>query len=135
MPNPHQKVLPFAVHTITAASATDAVLAMTRKWPSLVTQHTVGKWLRLFAWRSSPNFKLKGNTMSKIKLPFQCMVGTESEKITNPFSGQSITLQPEAVAVYDTIMGCQLIGDYKTMQKGLDWFRRHFPEAYMVLLD
>ena len=73
--------------------------------------------------------------MSKIKLPFQCMVGTESERITNPFSGQSITLVPEAVAVYDTIQGCQYIGDYKTMQKGLDWFRRHFPEAYMVLLD
>ncbi len=73
--------------------------------------------------------------MKSIKLPFECMVGTESEKITNPFSGQSITLSPEAVAVYDTIMGCQLIGDYKTMQKGLDWFRRHYAEAYMVLLD
>ena len=73
--------------------------------------------------------------MKSIKLPFECMVGTESEKITNPFSGQSITLSPEAVAVYDTIMGCQLIGDYRTMQKGLDWFRRYHAEAYMVLLD
>ena len=73
--------------------------------------------------------------MSKIKLPFQCMVGTEKETITNPFSGESITLSPEAVAVYDTIQGCQYIGDYKTMEKGLYWFRRHFPEAYMVLLD
>ena len=73
--------------------------------------------------------------MSKIKLPFQCIVGTESEKISNPFSGESITLPPEAVAVYDTIMGCQMVGDYKRMQKGLDWFSRHFPEAYMVLLD
>lgn len=73
--------------------------------------------------------------MSKIKLPFECMVGTQPETVTNPFSGQSITLTPEAVAVYDAIMGCQLIGDYKTMRKGLDWFSRHFPEAYMVLLD
>ena len=73
--------------------------------------------------------------MSKIKLPFACVVGTQPEKITNPFSGESITLSPEAVAVYDTIQGCQIIGDYKTMEKGLDWFRRHFPEAYMVLLD
>ena len=73
--------------------------------------------------------------MKSIKLPFECMVGTESEKITNPFSGQSITLSPEAVAVYDTIMGCQLIGYYKTMQKGLDWFRLYHAEAYMVLLD
>jgi hypothetical protein len=73
--------------------------------------------------------------MKNIKLPFECMVGTENEVITNPFSGESITLTPEAVAVYDTIQGCQLIGDYKSMRKGLDWFRRHFPEAYMVLLD
>ena len=73
--------------------------------------------------------------MSKIKLPFECMVGTENEVITNPFSGQSITLSPEAVAVYDTIMGCQLIGDYKTMRKGLDWFANHYPVEYMVLLD
>lgn len=73
--------------------------------------------------------------MKKIKLPFECMVGTENEVITNPFSGESITLSPEAVAVYDTIMGCQLIGDYKTMRKGLDWFRQYYAEAYMVLLD
>ena len=73
--------------------------------------------------------------MTKIKLPFECMVGTESEKISNPFSGESVTLPPEAVAVYDTIMGCQYTGDYKTMQKGLDWFRRHFAKEYMVLLD
>ena len=73
--------------------------------------------------------------MSKIKLPFECMVGTQPETVTNPFSGQSITLTPEAVAVYDTIMGCQYTQDYRTMEKGLDWFRRHFPEAYMVLLD
>lgn len=73
--------------------------------------------------------------MTKIKLPFECMVGTENEVITNPFSGESITLPPEAVAVYDTIMGCQMVGDYKRMQKGLDWFRRHFAKEYMVLLD
>lgn len=73
--------------------------------------------------------------MSKIKLPFECMVGTENEVIRNPFSGESITLSPEAVAVYDTIQGCQLIGDYKTMRKGLDWFRKYHAEAYMVLLD
>jgi hypothetical protein len=32
-------------------------------------------------------------------------------------------------------MGCQMVGDYKRMQKGLDWFRRHFPAEYMTLLD
>ena len=73
--------------------------------------------------------------MKSIKLPFECIVGTDNEVITNPFSGESITLSPDAVAVYDTIMGCQMIGDYKTMRKGLEWFSRHEPKAYMVLLD
>ena len=85
-------------------------------------------------WKPNIISELKWK-MKSIKLPFECMVGTENEVITNPFSGESITLTPEAVAVYDTIQGCQLIGDYKSMRKGLDWFRRHFPEAYMVLLD
>jgi hypothetical protein len=70
-----------------------------------------------------------------MKLPFDCIVGSESEVITNPFSGESVKLQPEAVAVYDTIMGAQMFNDYKTVRKGLDWFRKHFPEEYMVLLD
>ena len=73
--------------------------------------------------------------MKSIKPPFECMVGTENEVITNPFSGESVTLTPEAVAVYDTIMGCQLTGDYNNMRRGLDWFRRHFAKEYMVLLD
>lgn len=72
---------------------------------------------------------------NQVKLPFDCIVGTESETIRNPFSGESIKLTPEAVAVYDTIMGAQMFGDWKTVRKGLDWFRRHFPEEYMVLLD
>ncbi len=70
-----------------------------------------------------------------MKLPFDCIVGTESEVVRNPFSGESITLTPEAVAVYDTIMGAEMLRDYKTVRKGLDWFRRHFPAEYMVLLD
>lgn len=74
--------------------------------------------------------------MSKaLKLPFDCIVGTESEVIRNPFSGESVRLTPEAVAVYDTLMGAQQFGDWKTVRKGLDWFRKHFPQEYMVLLD
>ena len=69
------------------------------------------------------------------KLPFPCIVGIEPEVVANRFTGQSVTLSPEAVAVYDTIMGCEMFGDYKTMRKGLDWFRRYYPAEYMVLLD
>jgi hypothetical protein len=76
-------------------------------------------------------------TMSQTnrRLPFQCILGTEPEVIANRFTGESVTLPPDAVAVYDTIIGCERFGDYKTMRKGLDWFRRYFPKEYMVLLD
>ena len=56
-------------------------------------------------------------------------------KVENPFSGASIMLEPEEVAVYDYLKGCELIGDYKGLQKGIDWFIKNNSEAYMVLLD
>jgi hypothetical protein len=40
-----------------------------------------------------------------------------------------------AAAVYDTIIGSEMFGDYKTVRKGLDWFREHFAAQYMVVLD
>jgi hypothetical protein len=71
-----------------------------------------------------------------MKLPFDCMIlDSEPVLIKNPFSGESVTLVPEAVAVYDSIRGAEMIGDYKTVRKGLDWFRKFFPQEYMVLLD
>jgi hypothetical protein len=56
-------------------------------------------------------------------------------EVKNPISGEVCTLTPEAVAVYDTIRGAEMIGDYKTVRKGLDWFINHFPSEYYVLLD
>ena len=74
--------------------------------------------------------------MSKVKLPFDCVIyDAEPALVRNPFSGEGVVLTPEAIAVYDTIKGCEMIGDYKMMEKGLHWFRRYFPEEYMVLLD
>ena len=74
--------------------------------------------------------------MSNRKLPFACMIlDTEDVRVANRFSGESVMLPPDAVAVYDTLMGAEMMGDYKTVRKGLDWFRRHFPAEYMVLLD
>lgn len=55
--------------------------------------------------------------------------------VENPFSGESVMLSPDEVAVYDYVKGCELIGDYKGVRKGLDWFREHNCEAYMTLLD
>jgi hypothetical protein len=74
--------------------------------------------------------------MTNRKLPFTCQIlDTEDVLITNRYSGESVMLPPDAVAVYDVTMGAEMLGDYKTVRKGLDWFRRHFPAEYMVLLD
>jgi len=71
-----------------------------------------------------------------MKLPYKdIFVGVDNEVITNPFSGVSVSLTPEAVAVYDTIKGCEMFGDYAGVRKGLDWFAQNFPKEYMILLD
>ena len=44
-------------------------------------------------------------------------------------------LTPEAIAVYDTIKGAEMVGLWKVVRKGLDWFRRHYAREYMILLD
>jgi len=59
----------------------------------------------------------------------------EPVQVKNPYSGESVTLQPDAVAVYDWIKGAERLEMYDEMDKGLDWFAEHEPEAYMVLLD
>lgn len=80
------------------------------------------------------------------KLPFDCDVLDYPETVQNPFSGESIELSPDAVAVYDIIMSSNMFAEmatdlkkreyfYKIVRKGLTWFRKHEPKAYMVLLD
>jgi hypothetical protein len=60
---------------------------------------------------------------------------TESVSVKNPFSGESIMLTPEEVAVYDYLRGCEILGDYTGLRKGIDWFMENNMEAYMTLLD
>jgi len=59
----------------------------------------------------------------------------EPEVVTNPLSGASCTLEPEAVALYDFIMGCQIFEEYKLMRVALDYFMEKWPGEYMILLD
>ena len=71
-----------------------------------------------------------------MKLPYKdIFVAEVSEYITNPFSGEGCMLPPEAVAVYDTLKGCEIFGDYAGLRKGINWFIQNNAEAYMVLLD
>ena len=62
-------------------------------------------------------------------------IGSEPEVISNPYSGASVLLDPLAVAVYDTIKGAEATENYSMVRKGLEWFRKHYPAEYMVLLD
>lgn len=72
----------------------------------------------------------------KRKLPFKCMILDNAPvEVRNPFSGQSCILEPDAVAVYDSIMGGNMTGNYNIVEKGCNWFRKHFPAEYMILLD
>ena len=74
--------------------------------------------------------------MSKRKLPFDCrVIDTKPVEVKNRFTGDPVMLEPDAVAVYDTLMGAELIQDWKSLRKGLDWFIDNEPKAYMVLLD
>lgn len=74
--------------------------------------------------------------MANRKLPFECTIfDNEPVMVVNKFSGESCMLEPDAVAVYDCILGSEMMGDYNNVRKGLDWFAKHFPKEYMILLD
>jgi len=62
-------------------------------------------------------------------------LSTEEDTVKNRFGGESCTLPAFAIAVYDVIIGSEMLGDYKTVRRGLDWFSRNFTKQYMVLLD
>ena len=55
--------------------------------------------------------------------------------IKNRFSGQECTMPCFAAAVYDVIIGAEMLGEWQTVRKGLDWFKQYFAEQYMVVLD
>jgi len=72
----------------------------------------------------------------RIKMPFDCVImDKESKEIANPYTGQKALLTPEAIAVYDTIKGAEMMGQYETMEKGIAWFQANYPKEYFVLLD
>ena len=50
---------------------------------------------------------------------------TAEVEVANRFSGEKTTMPEFAAAVYDTIIGSEMFGDYKTVSKGLDWFQKH----------
>ena len=72
------------------------------------------------------------------KLPFEVGLPedpTTEEVVHNRFGGESCTLPAFAVAVYDVIMGSEMLQQWDTHRQGLDWFSKNFTKEYMVLLD
>ena len=87
------------------------------------------------SWEEAKRIDDKIEKMKKKPLPFSCVVLEDKEEIQNPFSGEKVMLEPDAVAVYDTIKGAELVGNTDHLRKGIDWFIKYELEAYMKLLD
>ena len=88
------------------------------------------------------------STIKEQKLPkwFKGELYEEGAEVTNRFGGDSCYLNNVELSMYDFVMGASILmettgpwgGDPKTIQelrKGLDWFRKNNPTAYMILLD
>ena len=83
--------------------------------------------------------------VKKQKLPkwFEGDIYEEGAVVINRFSGEEYKLNNIELSMYDFIMGASIVtemGGRETkliteLRKGLDWFRKHNPKAYMVLLD
>ena len=65
----------------------------------------------------------------------ELQVGTKSEVIANPYTNEEIELNPQEVAVYDFVKGCEVMGLYGKMQEGIRWFQKNNIKAYITLLD
>ena len=82
--------------------------------------------------------------MSKLPEWFNGELYEEGGEVTNRFGGDSCYLNNVELSIYDFIIGASNmaeLGMFNTSQhiqdlrKGLDWFRKNNPKAYMVLLD
>ena len=81
--------------------------------------------------------------MSKLPEWFNGTTYDEGAEVTNRFGGDSCYLSAEELSMYDFIIGASNMyemGFYapKTiddMRKGINWFRKNNPNAYMILLD
>ena len=91
---------------------------------------------------------MKAKLKTKQQLPkwFRGEIYEEGAVVQNRFGGGEIELNNVELSMYDFVIGASILmettgpwgGDpkiIKELRKGLDWFRTHNSEAYMVLLD
>ena len=83
------------------------------------------------------------------KLPkwFKGELYEEGAVVRNRFSGEEYELNAMELSMYDLTMGASILSEQdgapwggdpeviKDLRRGLDWFRKYNPKAYMVLLD
>ena len=61
--------------------------------------------------------------------------------VQNRFSGEEYELNAMELSMYDFVMGSVIMSEMgmtevvPNLRRGLDWFRTHNSNAYMVLLD
>ena len=91
---------------------------------------------------------MKAKLKAKQPLPkwFRGTVYEEGAVVKNRFSGEEYELNNVELSMYDFVIGSSMLmemcgndgyeyTDVDLLRKGLDWFRKNNPEAYMVLLD
>ena len=95
------------------------------------------------SWEEAKKVDDKIEKMKERPLPFVCQVLEDKEEIKNPFSGEKVMLEPDAVAVYDCIKGAEYLADpnngddpkWEKVRQGIAWFQKYYPKEYMILLD
>jgi len=85
------------------------------------------------------------STKTKQKLPkwFNGELYEEGATVRNRFSGEECELNNIELSMYDFVIGASLVMEMgmhsnnmiTDLRKGLDWFRKNNPNAYMALLD
>ena len=87
---------------------------------------------------------MSSKTTKQLPKWFNGEIYDKGATVRNRFSGEKYKLNNVELSMYDFIMGATIVlempGGYKhtdvsLLRKGLDWFRQHNAEAYMVLLD
>ena len=87
---------------------------------------------------------MSSKTTKQLPKWFKGEVYKEGATVRNRFSGEEYKLNNVELSMYDFIIGSTMVlemsggynhTDVSLLRKGLDWFRQHNAEAYMVLLD
>ena len=79
--------------------------------------------------------------MSELPKWFKGQLYDEGAEVQNRFGGDSCYLNNVELSMYDFVIGSSTLHEMgfdtnvDDLRKGLNWFRKNNPEAYMILLD